>query len=470
MDKNKKRKLIFGAVGVVLMLVLSFFPAPEGLTSASMRVIGIFACAVCFWIGDVFPFFVTCIAMFCAFVLTKSVPYAVAVSGISNNILCFMLGAMGISVALTKSGVMKRLAYSIVRMFSPTFRGQTIALLCSGMVINPLIPSVTAKTAMVMPISKGIADAMGYKPKSKGMHGIWAATFTGITICSYAFYSSNFYCIYVRGMLDEAVQERFGFLGWFVASLPWLVILVVGMAIGINLLYKPERNESEMSREFIGNELKKLGKLTRDERITVAVLLICIVLWATENLHGLPSYMVALLAVAVLLMTKVISVADFTKGVGWTMLLIIAILVGLGSVFNEVGINAAISTLVQPMVAPIAHMPVVLLVAVTVICYLLRFVITSQMTSLPILMSVLLPICETAGISPWVMGFVILTATSTWNVIYQNTFAMQGFAAYDGENNIAYGQVAKSSMCYMAVNILGILISVPIWSAMGLIG
>ena len=470
MDKNKRKKLIYGVVGVILMLALSLLPAPKGLTSASMRVIGIFACAICFWIGEVFPFFVTCIAMFCGFVLTKSVPYAVAVSGISNNILCFMLGAMGISVALTKSGVMKRLAYSIVRMFSPTFRGQTLALLCSGLVINPLIPSVVAKTSMVMPISKGIADAMGYKPKSKGMYGIWAAAFTGVTMCSYAFYSSNFFCIYVRGMLDESVQEHFGFLGWFVASLPWLVVLVVGMAIGINILYKPERNESEMSREFFGNELKKLGKLTRDERITIAVLLSCIVLWATESLHGLPSYMVALFAVAVLMMTNVISVADFTKGVGWTMLLIIAILVGLGNVFAEVGINAAVSALVQPMVAPLAHMPVVLLIAVTVLCYLLRFVITSQMVSLPIFMSVLLPICETAGISPWVMGFVVLTASSTWNVIFQNTFAMQGLAAYGGEDNIAYGQVAKSSMCYMAVNILGILISVPIWSAMGLIG
>lgn len=467
---KSKKKLIFAVIGIVLGLVLSFLAPPEGLTRESMTCLGIFVCAVCFWIGDVFPFFITTLAMFCAFVLAKTVSYSVAVSGISNSILCFMLGAMGISVALTKSGVMKRLAYSIMRLFSPTFRGQTIGLLCSGLIINPLIPSVTAKTAMVMPISKGIADAMGYDSKSKGMHGIWAATFTGITMCSYAFYSSNFYCIYVRGMLDEEVQVRFGFAGWLIASIPWLIVLLVGMALGINLIYKPEQNNSAMNKEYISNEIKKLGSLSRDEKISIAVLLVCIVLWATESLNGLPSHVVALGAVVVLLMANVIDVADFTKGVGWTMLLIIAILVGLGSVFETVGINAYVAAMVQPLVEPIAGNAVLLLLLVAVICYALRFVITSQMTALPILMSVMLPICAIAKISPWVIGFVILISTSTWNVIYQNTFAMQGYAAYDGDKSIAYGQVAKSSICFMVVNLIGIAVSIPIWRMMGLIG
>ena len=455
-------------MGIVLAVALSLMAPPAELTRQSMTCLGIFACAVCFWIGDVFPFFITCMAMFCAFCLTKTVPYGVAVSGISNSILCFMLGAMGISVALTKSGVMKRLAYSIMKLFSPTFRGQTIGLLCSGVIINPLIPSVTAKTAMVMPISKGIADAMGYEPKSKGMHGIWAATFTGITMCSYAFYSSNFYCIYVRGMLDENTQAKFGFLGWLLAAIPWMLILIIGMAIGINLLYKPDKNDSLMSKEYISSELKKLGALSRDEKISILVLGVCVVLWATENSHGLASHVVALTAAAVLMMCGVISVADFIKGVGWTMLLIIAILVGLGNVFEEVGINAYAATLVQPLVTPIAGNPYILLIAITLICYALRFVITSQMTALPIFMSVMLPICAVSNISPWVMGFVILTATSTWNVIYQNTFAMQGFAAYDEQ--VVYGKLAKSSICFMLVNIVAIIVSIPIWSMMGYIG
>lgn len=319
-----------------------------------------------------------------------------------------------------------------------------------------------------MPISKGIADAMGYEPKSKGMHGIWAATFTGITMCSYAFYSSNFYCIYVRGMLDENTQAKFGFLGWLLAAIPWMLILIIGMAIGINLLYKPDKNDSLMSKEYISSELKKLGALSRDEKISILVLGVCVVLWATENSHGLASHVVALTAAAVLMMCGVISVADFIKGVGWTMLLIIAILVGLGNVFEEVGINAYAATLVQPLVTPIAGNPYILLIAITLICYALRFVITSQMTALPIFMSVMLPICAVSNISPWVMGFVILTATSTWNVIYQNTFAMQGFAAYDEQ--VVYGKLAKSSICFMLVNIVAIIVSIPIWSMMGYIG
>ena len=64
MKMNKK--LIFGGVGIVLAVALSLVAPPAELTRPSMMCLGIFACAVC---------------------LTKTVPYGVTVSGISNRIL-----------------------------------------------------------------------------------------------------------------------------------------------------------------------------------------------------------------------------------------------------------------------------------------------------------------------------------------------------------------------------------------------
>ena len=64
----------------------------------------------------------------------------------------------------------------------------------------------------------------------------------------------------------------------------------------------------------------------------------------------------------------------------------------------------------------------------------------------------------------------ILAASATWNVLYQNTFAMQGFAAFDGDHNVEFSKLSKMSYIFMAVNLAALLISVPIWQMMGLIG
>ncbi len=464
------KRTFFGLLGIILFILISKIEPPEGLTVQSMRCLGIFAWAVCYWVGEVLPFLVTCMGIFCLLCLSGATTFETAVSGFSNSVICFILGAMGISAALTKSGLMKRISFYIMKLFSPTFKGQTIGLMVAGLVINPLVPSVTAKTAMVIPISKGISDAMGYKPYSKGMYGIWSACFAGITLASYGFYNSNFVCLFARSMLPEQVQVRFNLFNWFVASLPWLVIIMAGMTLCINLLYKPEKNSEAVNREYISEELKKMGNLSKDEKICLAVLLIAVILWALENQTGLDSHVIAVAAVVILMVAKVINTDDFVQGVGWNMIMIIALLMGLSSAFSQTGINDWISILITPLVERMAGNIFILMTVIVLVVYLLRFAITSQIAAMPILLSMFLPVCDITGINPWVISFAALTSNAIWAALYQNVYGMQGFAAYNGEKAIKYGQLSKAAICYMILNLLAIMACIPLWSEMGLMG
>ncbi|MBQ9563015.1 MAG: anion permease [Lachnospiraceae bacterium] len=464
---NKKK--IFGIAGVVIGVLIALLPPLPGLTALSMRCLGIFVGTVLFWIGDVYPFFLTTLAMGVLMVITKTTSFNTVFAGYSNSMVWFMLGAMGIAGALTKSGLMKRLSYSIMRLFSPTFLGQTIGLNISGLIINPLIPSVTAKTAMVMPIAEAISNGMGYEKKSKGRHGLFGAAFVGITITSHAFYSSNFHCIYVRGMLSEELQAQFGFAQWFLASLPWLLIVMIGMELATLLLYKPAKTTGTVkSKEFVLEELKKMGPMSKDEKISGLILLVSVALWATEKLHGIPSHMVAVTAAILLVYTGVLSANELVSSINWSMLVLCGVLITLGNVFAEVGINDYIAKLVSPMFGSGNSNPFILLTVISVIVYLMRFIVTAQMASLPIIFGAISPIAVVAGINPWVLAFTGLTATATWTVLFQNTFAIQGFAAFGGDEGVKYGEIAKHSICYMLVNIIGILGSIPFWKIMGL--
>lgn len=351
--KNIPTKKLIGAIlGVVLGVIVAILPPPAELTSGSMIVLGLFVWAIVFWIFDVLGFFVTSMILTVAFPLLRVAPFASAFSGYISTTWWFMLGAMGISTALSKSGLMKRFTYSIMKMFAPTYKGQVLGIMASSLVVTPFIPSVTAKTAMVMPIAKGIADSMGYKPMSKEMHGLFLAAFTSITLIGYSFVSSNFFCYFAVGMLPAADQAKFGWIQWLLASLPWLIVVMAGMLFCVLFLYKPKVETSVMTKEHVAKELESMGPIGGKEKFTIAVLLIAVLLWATENIHGISGNLVALSGMLILLVSNIITVPDFKAGIPWDMLLMIGALMGLGSVFDAVGINQFVSTLVTPMVLP----------------------------------------------------------------------------------------------------------------------
>ena len=89
---------------------------------------------------------------------------------------------------------------------------------------------------------------------------------------------------------------------------------------------------------------------------------------------------------------------------------------------------------------------------------------------LTVFIPLLVPFAEAAHISPWIVLFILLTSSSSWQQLYMSNFALVGFAAYGGETVLDYNQLAKLSWVYMAVNLLALCAMVPYWMMIGLIG
>ncbi len=345
---NFSRKQWIGAVlGIAAGLVVAFLPPPEGLTREAMIALGISLWAIVFWIAQVFSLFLTSMLMCAFFALTKVVPFPQAFSGFSNSTLWFMIAALGMSLALTKSGLMKRFAYNIMRFFAPTFKGQVLGLIVSGIAINPFIPSTTAKLSMGAPIAKSVGEAMGYENQSRGIHGLFLAVVTGFMLMSVCFISANFFGYIAFGALPQAVQAEFNWIKWFTGMIPWGVVVGTGCFFSILALYKPEQ-DSALSKEYIVDELGKMGPLTKEEKFTMLIFLIAVVLWATERLHGVAGAVVAIIGMMVLMMVNVITVNDFKTKIPWDMIFLVGSMMSLGGVLNALGIQTYISRVCAP--------------------------------------------------------------------------------------------------------------------------
>ncbi|HHX58966.1 MAG TPA: sodium:calcium symporter, partial [Candidatus Moranbacteria bacterium] len=196
-----KKRFIGGLSGLAIALVMAVVEPAPGLTPAAMTGLGIFFCAVLFWICNVLPDYATALLMCAAWAGSGIVSFGTAFAQFSSEIWFLLVAALTLGVAVSGSGLLNRISLKVMQLFPATFRGQTAALVVAGNLIAPLIPSVTAKSAMAAPLAGGIGARMGYESGSRGAAGLFGAMFLGFGVTGPAFLSASFMCYTIKGLL-----------------------------------------------------------------------------------------------------------------------------------------------------------------------------------------------------------------------------------------------------------------------------
>lgn len=461
------RQAVGAGLGILLGLIIALQAPPAGLTVPAMKALGILAWAVVYWIFEVIPDYVVALLMCSAWVVFKVVPFNVAFATFAGESWWLMVGALGMGVAVGKSGLLRRAALQVMRFFPATFRGQTLAMLSAGILLSPLIPSVTAKSAMVAPFGLAVSDAMGYERKSRGAAGIFAAMYTGFVSIGPMFISASFMGYMMRGLLPADVQAQFTWSYWFIAALPWGLFLLVTSYLAILSFYQP-KTEPIRSAAFAAEQLAELDPMNRDEKITLLVLISALLLWITEPLHGISSTLVALVGLSVLLGSGVYGRPDFRTGIPWDSVVFIGGIINLGSVIPYLKIDKWIGQMFGPQIGGLIANFYIFTIALALFIYLARFVLVSMNASIAIFVVLLVPFAVQAGINPWTMGMVVYCSVNVWNAFYQNSSFLVAFYATGGAM-VDHSQMVKFSLAYMVISLAGLLLSIPLWKMLGLV-
>ena len=123
MTKETKKKLISEAVAIAVGLGIALIPAPGGLEQKAMWTMGLLIWAIINWMTNAIPDFVCIFIMCCTWVLLGIVPFTTAFGSFSGTTVWLLIAAMGIGAAVTKSGLLARVALWIMRVCPPTFNG-----------------------------------------------------------------------------------------------------------------------------------------------------------------------------------------------------------------------------------------------------------------------------------------------------------------------------------------------------------
>ena len=488
-EAKRRIKLGCAAAGALAAAVLIATCPIPGLSYQATAVLGILIMAIVWWITGVLPEFVTAVVMAVLFVVVAGISVGATFSTFASSTWWLLLSAFTLGVGMKTSGLMKRIALAIVRKFPRTFRCQVIAQLVTGTVLGPLIPSLAVKGAMLAPLAMNIGDELGYERQGKRATGLFAAMLVGIRTVAPTIVSASITGYALMATLPADVQEQFNMASWFVAALPWLVVvlvlnyfLVMGIygrgekaASGSETVGAPGNAQSlkQSSRGGIdegGNQPipDGLGPLSVVEKRMLGIILVTVVLWATEPFHHVSAMAVGLAALVAMFVLKVIDVPAFKSGVNWTSLLFIGIALGLGSVFAEAGLNDWVMQTCGPAFQALAGNPYLLVLGIGVITVVLRFLIVSEVAYLNLLMAFLVPMAASVGVNPWVLGFSAYALVIAWFAKYQSPIYLAAFYAVDGKM-AKHSELAKYCGVYLATCLVGLAVSVPYWQWMGLL-
>ncbi len=468
-----KRKVVWlvALVGIILGIAVAFILPTFGLSTQAAQALGILVWAIVWWVVAVLPEMVTAFIMAVLFIAVADVPATTVFSQFSSETWWLLLAAFGLGVGMKESGLLMRIARGVLSLFPPRFKAQSLALIASGTVLGPFIPSMSAKLAVLTPLAMSIGDSMGYERKGKQMNGLFLATLTGVRTIGPAIISASVIGYALLAFYSDDIQSRFNMVNWFLAALPWFLVVSLLNYCAIVFLYGPKeerqkKRDKKKTEQSISNPHKNTEPMSLREKKMLVIIVLTVALWILEPVTGIPAAAVALGGTALLLACGVCSLKEFTADMNWQSLLFIGTTMGLASVFSYTGIDEWVVGLVSPFMEQLSFSPFAFVLGIGLITLALRFIIVSEMAYVNIFMAFMAPMATSLGINPWIVGFTVYTMVNPWFMLYQNPIYLSAFYSVDGKM-VKHSSMAAYCGIYMLICLLGLLISVPFWQLTG---
>jgi len=405
-----------------------------------------------------------------AFSLAVGLSPAVVFSGFSQSAIWTLIPALFFGYVLQRTGLGKRIALGIVKLFKPSYPTLVLAWVIIGTVLSVLTPSITVRIAIVIPIALECCELCRIEKNSRGNSLILLTAFAMALIPGAGWLSGMLGGPIIQGMFNAVpgLEGLVTFSSWFnVMFLPLMLVTVIVAAAGLFLLKPKEKIPQEVATAI---KNYPLAKMTRQEIIASIILSCVFLMFVTSRFHGIPDVAVCLAAAFAFFLSKLLEPADFNAGVNWDLVVFIGIAISLGGIFVETGLSEWLAGIIVPALSPIGGNPWLFMFGAVTFMFIWRFFdIAIFIPTMAIVIPIIPAIQEAYGIGPLAWLPILIMAHNAFFMAYQNIWAVMsrsiaGERAWDNKHMSAYGVV------YFVACLVAVAVSMPLWSSIGLFG
>ncbi len=376
-----------GLIGAPFLLVLLWF-VPTHETPAAQHAIAVSALMIVLWATEAMDHALTGfigVFLFWALGISK---FESAFSGFANETSWFLLGAILIGTMASKSGLAQRLAYTLTTRIGTSYSRLLLAFIIVDFFLTFLIPSGIARVTVLATIAVGAVQAMGFGPRSNIGRGLLlivtytAGIFDKMLIAGAA-------SILARGIIEQTGGVRVLYSQWFLAYLPCDILTILFCWRLILWLYPPEKQLDAAGREYLHEQLRRLGPWSAAEKRCAALLAVAVLLWMTDFITQISPSVVGI-GVGLLAVLPVIGVLDAgdLRKINYGAIWFTAAALSMGRVLTETkGLEVITRTMVSGLTA-LVHTPI----ATTLTLYWTAFVYHLFLANETAMLSTSLPV------------------------------------------------------------------------------
>lgn len=368
----KKTWICLSLATAAFLLITFATPSSEALPHEARAAIGTAVFAIVIWVTQAVPDALS--GLMIVFLLSVSGAVSVnnALIGYANTSLWLIVVGFVMAGAMEKSQLSRRIALTMVQRAggSPIKVYWAVAAVMG--VLTFLVPSITARTLLMLPIVLGIGQAFRAVPGRSNIVKalIFIIAMSG-TMMSIGVLTAHVGNPITAGLIEKATGDPVTWSEWLTVGGPPALVCSLLSVLVISRMWKPELADIGEGREFVRHELAALGPVSRYEKYTLTAFLATLVMWATDSIHGIPVVVVGF-GLIILLMLPGIGVLSWKEAqplVPWNVFVLYGAGLSMGAALVSSGAATWMAnTLFSPLNGvPIAAQMIILIWIVTLL-------------------------------------------------------------------------------------------------------
>lgn len=421
------------AVGLILMIGFQFIPSPAPITQSGLALLGMFLGLIFLYscVDSVWP---NIIAM-CIFALHafNIYPDAAQNSGIDiagskvfgGDIPFFIIGMLILNYALENCGLLRRIAlWFVTRKVARKSPWAFTFMLFLATLVLSLFMDVSPTTVVMLAVAHSIFENLGFKKGDSWPRMVVTAITWIVCIGFWMTPIGHNIVILFTGMMAAATGHSVGLFDYMLVGIPVGFVLFLLMFLYFRFVCRPDVSHFQ-EVDFNVVENMRPGRMDTRERITAWVGGITLFLLIAPGfldvvlpgnsfsslMNGLATTFVIYAAIAVLAIIRVngkaiLDIPEACSRISWPQVILVGTIVMVALAMSEgtTGIPQWLSTYVGPILTN--GSPLFTLTVIAAICVVLTNIMNNVAVG-AIFCTICAPLCESAGLNPFIMTMVI---------------------------------------------------------------
>lgn len=428
MSKSPNITKIIGLFLGPLLFLLIFLFSLDAAHADLYRVLALAIWMVIWWASEAIPIPATALLPIVALPLLQIFEVSEATAPYASSIIFLFMGGFIIALALEKHNLHQRIALNLLKLTGSSGNGIILGFMMATALLSMWI-SNTATAVMMLPIALSVARLLLTKDQKPSAS---EKNFTQGLMISIA-YAANIGGamtligtppnVVMAGYLSEILKYDMSFSRWLGIGLPaGLTLLLITYILITRVLFKNNMEKIRGSEQLVNNELKKLGSVSKSEKLVLAIFLFTASCWIFKQQinemigHPLLNDTVTAMTGGLLMFITPIDLKSSkfllkwkdTKKLPWGILLLFGGGMCLARAMEKVGIIQLMGDFVKSQ----GHLDTILIVLITTAIVLFLTELMSNVALVTIFIPVIIGIAEGLDINPLLLVIPATIASS----------------------------------------------------------